>query len=343
MVLSERKQKILCAVVESYIALGEPIGSKALLSETGMNVSSATVRNELADLVNKGYLEQPHTSAGRIPSHKGYRYYIDNLLEAESVGDRTKNYIDRAIFSGADAPEKILIKTAQVLSELSDMAAVTTTPSGENARVHKIRFVVTGRHTGMAVLITSNGMVKNRLFRCDFVLTPELIAMFDKVLNKSFVGLPLREINQAYLQTIAATFGELSLFMTDVFIAILDAAHQAMQSAITVSGATNLLFLPGYDLFSARNVLKFLSDNDSLATLLDENSKGTRVYLGAESGHRELIDSCVITTTYEIGSVAAGTVALVGPIRANYKKLIPQLEYASKCASDLIGELLEVV
>lgn len=340
--LGERKKKILTAVVESYIATGEPIGSKALQAQTQLSVSSATIRNELSDLVNKGYLLQPHTSAGRVPTHKGYRYYVDNLLQTQPVSDRIKDYIDRSIAMSADAPEKILAKTAQVLSELSGMACVTTTPSGYNARVHKIRFVITGRHTCMAVLITSNGMVKSRLFRCDFVVTPELVAMFDKALNEKFVGVPLREINQAFLQTVAASFGELSLFMPDVLIAILDATKQALQTTMTVSGATNLLFLPSYDLVSARNVLKFISDESSLSDLLDDNPKGTKIFIGNESGYYELTDSCVITTRYEIGSCTAGSIALIGPVRADYKNLISQLEYASNCASGLIGELLEV-
>lgn len=342
MELGERKKKILAAVVESYIDSGEPIGSKALMQKCSLTVSSATIRNELADLALRGYLLQPHTSAGRIPTHKGYRYYIDNLMKKEPLSDRVREHIERAVITSADAPEKILAKTAQVLSELSGMAAVTTTPSGDDARVHKIRFVITGRHTCMAVLITSNGMVKSRLFRCDFVLTPELVAMFDKALNDSFVGVPLIEINQAFLQTVAASFGELSLFMTDVLIAILDACSQAMQTTVTVSGATNLLFLPNYDLMSARNVLRFMSDSKALSELLNENVKGTKVYIGKESGRHELSDSCVITTRYEIGGVTAGAIALVGPVRADYKNLIEQVEYASECASGLIGQLLEV-
>ncbi len=340
--LGERKQKILATVVESYIASGEPIGSKALVTEAGLSVSSATIRNELADLVSKGYLRQPHTSAGRVPTHKGYRYYIDNLMSTQPLTYKVKDYIEQNVAMAADAPEKILAKTAQVLSELSGMAAVTTTPGGDNARVHKIRFVITGRHTCMVVLITSNGMVKSRLFRCGFVLTPELIAMFDKALNDSFVGVPLKDINQAFLQTVAASFGELSLFLPDVLIAILDATSQAMQTTVSISGATNLLFLPSYDMLSARNVLKFLSDSSSVSQLLNENPKGTKVYVGNESGYYELLDSCVITTRYEIGSVAAGAIAIIGPVRADYKKLIAQLEFASECASGLIGELLEV-
>lgn len=342
MELQERKQKILCAVVENYIASGEPIGSKALIEQTGLSVSSATIRNELADLVREGYLVQPHTSSGRIPSHKGYRYYVDHLKEDTELDQRLKEYIERAIESGADAPEKILSKTASVLSELSGMAAVTTTPSTDNARVHKIRFVITGRHTCMAVLITSNGMVKSRLFRVEFVVTPELVSMFDKVLNEAFVGVPLREIDRAFLQTVGASFGELSLFMPDVLFAILDSVKQAMQTTINISGSTNLLFLQGFDVMSARNVLKFLADSENVSELLNENATGTKVYLGKESGYYELFDSAVITRRYNIGSVAAGAVALIGPVRADYKTLISMVEYASDYASKLIGELLEV-
>lgn len=342
MELSTRKEQILSAVIESYIHSGEPIGSKALQTQANLSVSSATIRNELADLVSKGYLLQPHTSAGRVPTNQGYRYYVDNLMKKSVIDDRVKNHIELAIESGADAPEKILQKTAQVLSELSGMAAVTTTPNGDKARVHKIRFVITGRHTCMAVLITSNGMVKSRLFRCDFVLTPELIALFDKVLNDAFVGVPLKEIDRAFLQTVGASFGEMSLFMPDVLIAILDAAKQAMQTTLNISGATNLLFLPSYDLMSSRNVLKFMNDSDSLSSLLEENLQGTKVYIGKESGYFELCDSAVITTRYEIGGVTAGSVALIGPVRCDYKTLITQLEYASRYASQLIGELLEV-
>lgn len=342
MELQERKQKILRAVVENYIQSGEAIGSKALMEQEGLSVSSATIRNELADLVNRGYLSQPHTSAGRIPTHKGYRYYIDHLVEIPPLDLRLKAYLERTIDSGADAPERILEKTADALSSLSGMAAVTTTPSTNSARVHKIRFVTTGRHSCMAVLITSNGMVKSRLFRVDFVVTPELITLFDKTLNDAFVGIELKSIDKAFLQTAAAKFGELSLFVADALLAILDSVKQAMQVTVNVSGATKLLFLPGFDINSSRDVLKFLSDSENVSSLLNENVAGTKVILGEESGYYELYDSAVITTRYNIGSVSAGAVALIGPVRADYKTLISMIEYASEYSSKLIGELLEV-
>lgn len=341
MALALRKQKILSAVIENYIAFGEPIGSKTLQASTDLNCSSATIRNELADLVQEGYLSQPHTSAGRTPTQKGYRYYIDNLMPKVKLPDRMSEYIENVILSGANAPETILSKTAHALSSLSDMAAVATSPPSENARVHRIRFVSTGRHTSMAVLITSNGMVKSRLFRCDFVLTPELLSMFDKALNEKFSGVMLSQINQVFLQTVAGNMGELTLFIPDVLLAVYEAAKQALLPSVTVCGETNLLFMEDYNLYSARNALKFLSDTNAISSLLAQNSGDTKIFLGEESGRYELSDSSVLTSRYEISGEKAGAVALVGPVRVDYKMLVAQLEFAAACASKLIGEILE--
>ena len=154
--LAERKKKILSAVIESYINTGEPIGSKALIDETGLEVSSATVRNDLADLTNKGYLVQPHTSAGRIPTLQGYRYYIDNLMKITPVTQGGREYVESELYKSADSPESILKEASGVISRLTGCTAVTTTPSGEESRIHRIRFVQTGSHTAMAVAADSH-------------------------------------------------------------------------------------------------------------------------------------------------------------------------------------------
>ena len=340
MELMQRKEKILSAVVESYIATGEPIGSRALQDITGLTVSSATIRNELASLVDEGYLHQPHTSAGRVPTRKGYRYYIDNICKLEYPSDRLKERLERLINSVEQIPETILAKTARTLSELTDMAAVCTSPSSIDARVHKIRFVSTGRHTSMAVLVTSNGMVKSRLFRCEFVLTPEILSMFDKAINEKFSGVRLLDINVAFLQTVASSFGELTLFMPEVLAALLDAAKSAIKTSVTVSGETNLLFIDGYSLNCARNVLKFLSDSQSVTQLLDDIYPN-KVSLSDENNRFELIGSSVITSRYTIMGENAGSIALIGPMRVDYKKLIGLVDYSALCVSNAIGQMLE--
>ena len=165
MELAARKQKILSAIIESYISTGEPVGSKSLINETGLDVSSATVRNEMADLTNRGFLVQPHTSAGRIPTQQAYRYYVDNVLSVTPMSRSGKDYIQSTIYQNADSPENILQSAADLLSQLTDYVAVATTPDGEDSRIRKISFVQTGAHTAMAVVIASNGIIKTKLFR----------------------------------------------------------------------------------------------------------------------------------------------------------------------------------
>ena len=340
MELALRKEKILSAVVEKYVASGEPVGSKALQTEAGLGVSSATIRNELKALDDDGYLTQPHTSAGRIPTKKGCRYYIDNLMPHTPLPERVRDYLERHIAGGAQSPEMVLSKTAAALSQLTSAAAVVTSPSSDEARVHRIRFVSTGRHSSMAVLVTSAGMVKSRLFRCEFVLTPQLLSMFDQAVNEQFTGVRLREINKGFLQTAASAMGELTLFVPDVLIAIYEAAQSALEISVTVSGQTNLLFSDGCDFNSARNVMRFLSDTKRISALLN-NSRSSRIYLGDESGCSELESSAVITSRYELGGENAGAVAVIAPMRIDYQRVSAEVEYAAECVSRTIGEMIE--
>ncbi|MBQ5744736.1 MAG: heat-inducible transcriptional repressor HrcA, partial [Ruminococcus sp.] len=209
-----RKQKILSAIVERYIRSGEPVGSKSLLADAGLKVSSATVRNDMAELTEKGYIAQPHTSAGRVPTELGYRYYVDNVMQLTPVSEHGRATIRDTLSAGADSPESILQCAAELLTRLTGGVALTTTPDGDGARVRRISFVSTGAHGGMAVVIASNGAITTRLFRCEFLLTPEILHVFDKALNDTFAGVLLSSVNRPFVQTAAAGFGELSLFMT---------------------------------------------------------------------------------------------------------------------------------
>lgn len=337
--LALRKEKILSSVVESYIRSGEPIGSKALLEETDLGVSSATVRNELKALDEEGYLKQPHTSAGRIPTQKGYRYYIDNLMKPMILPERLRENIERAIRSGAGAPETILSRCVSVMAELTRAACAATTPSSDEARVHRIRFVSTGRHTSMVVLVASNGVVKSQLFRCEFVLTPQLLSMFDKAVNEAFAGVKLKDVTQGFLQTAASGMGELTLFIPDVMVAIYDAVQSALKISVTVAGQTNLLFSDSYDFDSARNTIRFLGDTKTISGLLN-NSRTHMIYLGEESRIPELRDSAVVTARYEIGGENAGAVAVIAPLRIDYKTIMSEVIYAAGCVSRAIGDLL---
>ena len=186
MELPARKNKILNAVVKQYIAAGEPVGSKALLELLDFPVSSATVRNEMAALSEMGYLVQPHTSAGRIPTQLGYRHYLDHSIEPAQIDPRERRAIDDAISLCADDPEHILSKGAEILSQLTGYAALSTTPPSDETTIERIKIVQVSKHTSMMVMITSKGMVKNRLFRCDHNLNEDVLN--DPELSKALVN-----------------------------------------------------------------------------------------------------------------------------------------------------------
>lgn len=342
MELAARKQKILSAIIESYINSGEPVGSKALINEAGLNVSSATVRNEMAELTNRGFLAQPHTSAGRIPTQQAYRYYVDNVLRVTPVSQSGKDYIQSTLYQHADSPENILQGAAHLISQLTDYVAVATTPDGEDSRIRKISFVQTGAHTAMAVVITSNGIIKTKLFRCEFLITPEILGVFDKALNEIFAGVRLSSINQPFIQTAAVRFGELSLFMPSALMAIKEASALAKNVSVCHSGYTKLMFAPDVNFISARAVMEFLSNENDLAQMLENLPLDTSVTIGKENSRIELATSAIVSTRYSIDSNPSGVLAVIGPLRMDYGRIISILNCVSDCVGTLIGELIEI-
>ena len=342
MELAERKRKILSAIIESYISTGEPVGSKSLISEAGLEVSSATVRNEMADLTSRGFLIQPHTSAGRIPTQQAYRYYVDNIMNVTQVSEVGRDYIFSSLSKNADSPENILQSGANLLSQLTNYVAVATTPDTQESRVRKISFVQTGAHTAMVVLIASNGTIKTKLFRCEFVITPEILEVFDKALNELFTGVKLTSINQPFIQTAAARFGELSFFMPSVLTAIKDASGLAKEISVCRSGITKLMYMSELNYVSARGIVEFINSEHDLSKMLENLPITTSVSIGLENSRIELATSTVVSTRYSIDANPSGVLAVLGPLRMDYARVISILECVSECVGNLISELIEI-
>lgn len=337
-----RKQKILSAVVERYIKTGEPVGSKSLLAESGLTVSSATVRNDMADLTDRGYLIQPHTSAGRIPTELGYRYYIDNVMRVSPVTERGREYIREALSKNADSPETILQGAADMLSRLTDSIALTTTPAGADARIRRISFVPTGAHAGMAVVIVSSGVIKTKLFRCEFLLTPELLRVFDKALNDTFAGIPISSVTRPFVQTAAAGFGELTLFMASPLMAVMDACEQAAQVSVCHSGYGRLMNVAGASLTASRRVWDFLQNAHDLAAMLERLPQIPTVTIGRENSRTELAQSAVLSARYTVGDSLSGVLALIAPMRTDYARSLSVLECTAEEVGASIAGLTEI-
>lgn len=337
-----RKQKILSSIVECFIRSGEPVGSKSLLDISGLKVSSATVRNDMAELTEKGYLAQPHTSAGRVPTQSGYRYYIDNVMKLTPVTESGEEYIREVLSRCGDSPESILQSAADLLSRLTDCVALATTPGGDDARIRKISFVPTGAHAAMAVVIASSGVIKTKLFRCEFLLTPEILQVFDKAFNEAFAGIRLGSVTQPFIQTAAANFGELSLFMTSPLTAMKDACEQASQLSVCHSGFGKLMNITGANITEAHRVWEFLQNEHDLAAMLDRLPQELSATIGSENSRTELAKSSVVSTRYKAGDSVSGVLAVIGPMRMDYARVMSIIGCVANCAGEMIGELIRI-
>lgn len=334
MELNERKRKILAAVIENYIRTGEPVGSKALLSELDMAVSSATVRNEMAELSAMGLLEQPHTSAGRVPSNAGYRYYVDNLMNREEPDEKMRRLIESKMFKGPAEPEKVLENASEVLADITNCTAVSTTPAGESSRIKRIEMIPVSSRTVMLVLLTSTGILKSKLCRADGEITPSVVEAFYNITSAKLVGCLISDISIVTMQTLAASLGMEALTLLPLLAGVAELASQASQTDIMLGGQSNLLNHRELE-ENAHELMEFLKKSEPLSQLINSNTNNIGVLIGKENRYPELEKSSIILARYKVND-DAGTIGIIGPTRIDYAKLIPGVKYLT----DLVGKLL---
>jgi len=338
--LSQRQQQILAAVVELYIRYGEPVGSKALAAEFGGSWSSATIRNEMSELASMGLLEQPHTSAGRIPSHLGYRYYVDNLMSKYELNAPEKRKIETDIASSEGDPEKLLEKAGEILASLTNCAAVSTMPGGENVSIRRIEIVPMGTRTAMVVLLTSAGVIRSRVCRLDTEITNKMIEVFYNITSAKILGNPLNEVNTVMLQTLAASLGIDGLAMLPLLATVADLARDAEETEVMLGGQSNLL---NHREFSSnvQELMDFLSKTEPLTELLTSSKKNFDVLIGRENRYRQLENSSIILARYSVGLKQGGVIGLIGPTRIDYSRLIPSVRYLTDLVGLMISQALE--
>lgn len=338
--LSDRKKQILASVIELYIKTGEPVGSKGLISATGMSISSATVRNEMNELDSLGLLEQPHTSAGRIPSQQGYRYYVDNLMKKREIDELSKRLIDAGISSVIGDPEKLIIRAGDVLAELTKCACISTAPVGEMTIIRKIELVPVGLHTAMMVLLTSNGILKSRLCRLDCEINAGIIEKFYNLVNVNFIGRPASEINIASMQTLAASLDEDYFSMLSLVSVVSDLAVSTSDSKLVIGGSSNLLGIKDYG-DKAIALLDFLNKKDPITEIMTSPREDINIKIGNENRYKQLESSSVVVAKYFVNGDDSGTIGIIGPTRMDYESIIPSVKYLTGLVGQLITQALE--
>lgn len=341
MQLSERKERILAAIVERYIATGEPVGSKTLLDFLRIPVSSATIRNEMAELSRLGFLEQPHTSAGRIPSQIGYRYYVDRLMNRYELPLNEKRLIEARLGTVGGDPQQILEQAGQVLAELTNCAVVSTTPCDGRAVIRRVELVPIGTRTVMMVMLSSSGIVKSRVCRLDCEINLELIEMFYNIVSQHFIGKSAEEVSIALIQTLALSLGSKSLQMTPLLVTLSDLAQLTEQTQLLLEGQSNLLNYTDYP--NAYELMEFLRRSEPLANLFMKykTDGDANVLIGKENQFRELQASSVIYSHYSVRGKDSGALGLIGPTRIDYARLIPSLKYLTEIVGKIMSDTLE--
>ncbi len=343
MALSDRKKRILRAIVESYITTAEPVGSKAVSELTGLDVSTATIRNEMADLTEQGYLEQPHTSAGRVPSPAGYRLYVNELMDRQQLTLQETQRINEALDLKMEELDRVIDRAGRVLFQLSDYPVFTMAAAKERLTVKRFDLLMVEDDAFIAVVMTDNSIVKNKLIRMSGQLSEPQLQMLSAVLNSSFTGLSREEMAQALdkLETRTAP-GAFQLIALVVEFAIEVLESQGQQKFRT-AGITHLLEHPEYrSLDKAKPLMAYLSDEGEgtpLPVALDPG-KSMDILIGPENVNDALKDTSVVMASYDIGDNMRGVIGVVGPTRMDYAKVTARLSYFADSLTRMFGKEL---
>lgn len=337
MELDERKQKILEAIIHNYMESGEPVGSRTVSKYTDLNLSSATIRNEMADLEEMGYILQPHTSAGRIPSDKAYRLYVDTVLKnKEKEVDEARG----VLIEKADKIDLLLQQVAKLLAENTNYTTMVSKPKYEHK---KIKFIQLNKITDvqlLVIVVLDNNHVNNKLINLAYPLDENIVSQLNFMINAALNGLDVTEINLAIMQEIKEKAGEYGELASSILDSIGEAMSDEETSEIYTSGATNILKYP--ELSDKEKMVELLSTFEEKQRLeawvnddSDPEEHGIQVYIGDESPVEAMKDCSVVTATYKIKEGVYGKIGIVGPKRMNYEKVVGTLESCMQQLDDI--------
>lgn len=338
--MNERKLKILAAVVDFYVRTGEPVGSKVIASLPNINVSAATVRNDMAMLEKLGYLEQPHTSAGRIPTIKGYQLYIEKLMSPSSLSSEERARLDNILDNHGSITEELFIQNAiTTLAELTQCAVVSDF-SPKFSVISKVEVIPTGRKIYLILLITSGGSIKNKACRLEFDLTHEQLSWFSGYLSEHLEGVSVSDLSDELMENLTSAMSAYMMSLTPLVQGIFELSRDLKQRALLFKGERNLF---SYEDLDKMEVVKFIERKDEfvLASFLDDSFSGIRVLFGEDRNSFVIGNSSMIISNYRKGKKNVGSLGVIGPMRLNYAKVIPYIEYFSQKITDLISEQTE--
>lgn len=345
--MNERKKKILHSIINEYIKNAEPIGSRHVAKSLDMGLSSATIRNEMADLEEMGYLEQPHTSAGRIPSDKGYRLYVDSLMKNYELTVNDMEMFNSVLGRQLGQLEAIIKRVSVVLSELTNYTAVLTTPEMKRGAIKTIELVPVDGSSALIILVTNEGVMKHKRVLLPAGADGDFVHGFSQLLREKLSGLTLEEIGAAKISEIRRAMRahfELLFPILDFIAEIIDDVRA--ETEIYTSGAANILDYPEYsDVRRAKAFLEFLNDKNAMVEILNDegdgqaDNGGLHIRIGKENAQDIMKQSSVITANYYVGDKVMGKIGVIGPTRMDYPRTIAKIKKISAVLNRLLYEL----
>ena len=331
--LDDRKLKILAAVVDEYILTGEPVGSKAVQARANLNVSAATIRNDMAMLEQLGHLEQPHTSAGRIPTFSGFRLYIEKLMPERKLTGEEKRVLDSYLDVDVPTEDALIESATKALAELTQCAAVVQNISPKFSVITKTEVIPTGKRMYVLLMVTSAGNIQNKICRLEFDLTADQLEFFSKFMAENLEGVSIEELSDEMIDKLTEALGAYMITLTPLMKGFYELAKGLGEDDIKVSGEKNLLACKEMD---QNQIIRFLENKNEVKGLLDESFTGIQVRFG-EDGF-VISNSSMGMYPRKKGNRTAGSLGVIGPMRINYSKIIPYIEYFSEKISEMISE-----
>ncbi len=340
MELTHRKKAILCSLVKTYIATGEPVGSRtdSLLRDIG--VSPATLRNEMGDLCEMGYLSQPHTSAGRVPTNKGYKVYIDSLFDNLLITDSTKRLINKLLDQSLIDPESLPENASEILSDLTGLPTIVSSVRSNCCYIRRVEMAPLSRHSLVMFIITSDGIARSRMCRTSMELTTDKLMMVDRIISSEVIGKSLDLFNNAFLKRLISLSGDYGIDFLPILSTLFDLIKEIKNSIIRVGGRNNILNNFSNNI-ETQSLLDFITNGDDLLNVLSETSSPLEIVYGDSTGYHELKPVNLIVAKYHTSNDGYGYIGVIGPTRMNYEKVLPSINYFASRFEDVMIQAIK--
>ncbi|WP_078545540.1 heat-inducible transcriptional repressor HrcA [Litchfieldia alkalitelluris] len=340
--LTDRQLLVLQVIIDDFIRSAQPIGSRTLSKRDEITFSSATIRNEMADLEDLGFIEKTHSSSGRVPSEKGYRYYVDHLLSPQRLSKKDKTEI-RSIFAERIYElEKVVQKSAQILSELTNYTAIVLGPAMAVNKVKRLQIIPINHDTAVAIIVTDTGHVENRTISFPGSIDPSDIEKMVNILNERLAGVPLNELNNKIYKEVASLLSAHIRNYDQMLNALNGTFDISLAEKIYFGGKTNMLSQPEFhDVQKIRSLLTMIEEKQDFYQLLKKSQTGINIKIGRENQFSAMENCSLITATYSLGNEQLGSIAILGPTRMEYARVISLLDLVTNDLSKVLTKLYQ--